>query len=200
MSNREEIRVFRDETRVFRSEQMRVSDDGQTITGLAVPYDKLSDDLGGFQERFKPGAFTQSLAAGGDVRADIEHDSRIKLGRSSKGTVSLKEDRKGVSVSIAVPATTVGRDAVEDVRNGNLDGMSIGFIAEDERFVTEGRKTIRELIRATLTAVTLTQFPAYPQTAGTVALRSLQAYQQGQNEVLRKRLDLAGLDDPGAEE
>jgi uncharacterized protein len=135
------------------------------IRGLAVPYNALSEDLGGFKEKFLPGSLTDSLR--GDVFADIEHDAKMKLARSSKGTLKLTETSKGLWAEIIPPRTTLGDDTVANVENGNLDAMSIGFAKNpDAEMVYENGQLIRIVKKASLRAVTLTAYPAYRQTAG----------------------------------
>ncbi|MCE5267225.1 MAG: HK97 family phage prohead protease [Planctomycetaceae bacterium] len=164
--------------RCFKAQELRVgtTDGKPTITGLAVPYNAPSEDLGGFREIFKPGAFAESLANRDDIFADVEHDAKRKLGRRSAGTLALTETREGLRVTITPPDTSVGRDTMEEVRAGLLDGMSISFAKPQDRYTGTGANIVREINKATLRAVTLTSYPAYTQTAGTVALRSFSEY------------------------
>ncbi len=144
------------------------------ITGLAVPYLALSEDLGGFREQFRPGAFSGSMGA--DIFADVEHDRDRKLGRTSRKTLFLKEELRGIIATITVPDTSVGRDTLEEVRNGNLDAMSIVFADPVDDWSGSGGATVRTIRKAVLRAVTLTSYPAYKQTAGSLAQRSLDRY------------------------
>ena len=165
-------------TRMYRVDSIRATDaDGDKpamISGLAVPFNAQSEDLGGFREVFKPGAFKESL--GGDIFADIEHDRTKKLARSSKGSLRFVSKRDGLHAEIDIPNTQVGNDALEDVRNGNLDGMSIAFANPQDSWKGKDQNIVREIKSAELKAVTLTSFPAYKQTAGTLAERSLTEY------------------------
>ena len=164
--------------RCFKCPELRVDDvDGKTrISGLAVPYNAPSEDLGGFREIFKPGAFKDSLAGADDIFADVDHDGTKRIGRRSAGSVEFKDGRDGLRVTITPPDTTAGRDAVEEVRSGLLDGMSICFCGAEDSYKGKGDSIIREIGKATLRAVTLTSYPAYRQTAGTVSVRSLDEY------------------------
>jgi len=196
-----------EERRCYRPhERLRVLEvEGQPgkIEGLAVPYGQLSEDMGEFRELIKPGAFAKSIAGDGELRADVEHDRRELLARRSKGTLEFREDKRGLWAAITVPDTTLGRDVLENVRNGNLDAMSVSFQWTPivEKWVTRAGQVVREISEAVLTGVALTAFPAYPQTAGSLALRSLAAWKQSQEpepeeaatdiDILRRRLDLA---------
>lgn len=165
--------------RCFQAQQLRVleaQDGGRPkIAGLAVPYNALSEDLGGFREQFKRGAFKESLD--GDIFSDVEHNEQRKLGRTGAGTMRLKESAKGLEVEIDVPDTTVGRDTLEEVRNGTLDGMSVMYTNPVGTYRGNGADIVHSVAKADLKAVTLTSFPSFPQTAGSVVQRSLDQYQ-----------------------
>ena len=179
-------------------EELRVNDvDGKPrIVGLAVPYGRLSADLGGYRERIKPGAFADSLRATEDMRADIEHDARKILGRTKRGTLGFHEDAQGVWATITVPDTPRGREAVEEVRAGNLDGMSITFLRKgvQDRFTKSEDGPVREVEKATLRSVTLTSMPAYPQTTDTLVLRSLEEWRTAEESDTEDRVDTSGGD------
>lgn len=196
--------------RCFKTESLRVieaTDGGRPkIAGLAVPFGAPSEDLGGFREIFKRGAFNDSLAED-DIFVDIEHDRTRKLGRTSKGTVSFKSSHEGLRAEVTVPDTTLGRDTLEEVRNGTLDGMSIAFTDPVEEWRGKEGDLTRHIGKATLRAVTLTSYPAYPQTAGTLTERSLADWRTKQEEEttpeydpavdpekLRKRIELEEME------
>ena len=62
-----------------------------------------------------------------------------------------------VRVDVALPNTTAGRDAAENVREGVLTGLSVEFKAEQE-----GRRGgLREIRRARLGAAGLVDSPSY---------------------------------------
>jgi HK97 family phage prohead protease len=139
------------------------------IRGLAVPYNDLSADLGGFQEMFLPGVFNESLR-GGEIFCDIEHDRKLKLGRKTKNTLSLTDTPGGLWAEIILPQTQLGGDVLEDVKNGNLDGMSIAFTDPLADFERKNGKLVRVVRKATLRAISLTGFAAYGATIGTVTV------------------------------
>ena len=193
------------------TEELRINEaDGKTrIIGLAVPYGQLSADLGGYRERCLTGAFSDSLRGDTELRADIEHDPRQILARTRKGTLGFHEDQRGVWATITMPDTPRGRETVEEVRAGNLDGMSITFRRKGvrDRFISDSGGPIREIEKAELRSVTLTSYAAYPQTNDTLILRSLEEWRTkeesggedagnepdtpgGDVDDLRRRLDL----------
>ena len=95
------------------------------IRGYAAVFNQLSERDLGFRERIMPGAF-KSLS-GNDVRALVNHDPSQIIGRTKSGTLTMREDDHGLLVEISPPNTTLGRDAVESIKRGDLDQMSFAF-------------------------------------------------------------------------
>lgn len=155
------------------------------IVGYAALFNSPSLDLGGFIERIRPGAFTDTLAAGADVRALIDHEPSLIVGRSKAGTLALTQDDVGLRIEITPPNTTVGNDLLENLRLGNLDQMSFAFATVADEWSMEGGQTIRELVRVELYDVSVVTYPAYPDTS--VAVRSL-TERNAQLETLRRKL------------
>jgi HK97 family phage prohead protease len=108
------------------------------------------------------------------------------IGRTSSGTLQLREDGKGLAYTVAVPHTGLGDDLLELARRGDLGGMSFGFTVPpggDEWNATRDQRTLRTVALAEISAVHFR--PAYPGT--TVAVRSLSV------RACRLRLALAVL-------
>lgn len=156
--------------------EVRAADDKSpgTLTGYAAVFDKWSENLGGFREIIRKGAFKNSLEEGADVRALVGHDTARIIGRASAQTLSIEEDDTGLRVEIDLPNTTEGRDLAESVRRGDIDGMSFGFNVTSDRwtFSDDGEPDERELLGIELFEVSAVTFPAYPDT--TLAKRSLE--------------------------
>lgn len=153
-------------------------DGGSTIHGVAAVFDSLSENLGGFREQIKPGAFDDTDK--NDVRGLFNHDSNFILGRTKSKTVRLKTSKRGLEYEIDLPDTQTIRDLVlAPIERGDVDQSSFGFIIgagndtwdEDE----EGRliRTIHAI--GELFDVSPVTFPAYRDT--TVGARSLKNWQ-----------------------
>ena len=147
------------------------------FSGYAAVYGARSLDLGGFVEVIEPGAFDAAIAED-DVRALINHDRNLVLGRSKAGagTLSLSSDEVGLRTEIdELPDTSYARDLVELLRRGDVDQMSFGFVTIRDRWETEEDGTeLRTLLEARLFDVSPVTFPAYPDTlAEARALRDL---------------------------
>ena len=89
------------------------------------------------------------------------HKPDALLGRTKSGTLSLREDSKGLRFELKLPDTQHGRDLIALAERGDLGGMSFGFIATDEKWT--GNK--RELRAVDLREISVVQsWPAYQQT------------------------------------
>ena len=174
--------------------ELRVAGDGDAkkLIGYAAIFDVLSEDLGGFREKIEPGAFKESIEAG-DIRALWNHDSSLVLGRTANGTLSLKEDERGLWVEILPPATQWARDAMETVRRGDVSQMSFGFLVLDDRWEKVDGEDIRTLERVELIEVSPVTFPAYQDTE--VALRSLEKWRESEGQPDPLVADAAGEPD-----
>jgi len=152
------------ERRTLQTRNLAVSEsEPNEIIGYAAVFNQWSEDLGGFREMILPGAF--STALNDDVRALINHDANLVLGRTRSGTLVLTEDEVGLRIKITLPNTQYARDLVEAMRRGDVDQMSFGFAVETDRWYEQDGQTRREIVKvARLYDVSVVTFPAYPQT------------------------------------
>jgi HK97 family phage prohead protease len=157
---------------------------GDRIVGLAIPFDVRSQDLGGFVEIVRPAAVDRALAADADIRALYAHDPAAVLGRTPK-TLTLTKDTRGLAFTLDPANTSAGRDALELVRRGDVTGASFGFRTVKDAWHQDGGQAIRELLDVDLVEISLTAFPAYPQTDVALAQRSLQAWQANLTSCVR---------------
>jgi len=183
MEKNVEIRKKVKETRIFQFEKLNVEERadgmGPKITGYAAVFDKWSEDLGGFREKIRAGAFKKAIGKS-DVRGLFNHDSNYVLGRQSNGTLTIKEDKNGLWMEIDPPDTQIIRDLVlAPIKRGDIKEQSFAFvIAEggDEWKNLHGEKP-NEPVTRTITEVdelfdvSPVTYPAYPDTS--VALRSM---------------------------
>lgn len=124
-------------TRAFPTEDLEVRAAQRTVTGIAVPWDQVADVFdtrrGPYQEAFVRGAFTRTIRERGDrVKFLANHaDRQFPLGRATV----LREDPGGLYAEFHVSKTRDGDEALELIRDGALDSLSIGFspISEDTR-------------------------------------------------------------------
>jgi len=159
------------ETRIIDECSIRSEDgDTPTITGYAAVFDSPTQIMN-FTEVVKPGAFTRAINENQDVRALVDHDKSKIIGRTKAGTLTLTEDDKGLRAEITPPNTTIGRDLVENIRNGNISQMSFGFTVKDEEITRDDKGMItRNLTDLNLFDVSAVTYPAYKDTE--IAVRS----------------------------
>ena len=77
-------------------------------------------------EQIAPGAFSSSL--GGDVRALVDHETRLVLGRTTAGTLTLREDESGLYGEIKInPNDSDAMNLYARVQRGDVSQCSFGF-------------------------------------------------------------------------
>lgn len=137
----------------------------------------MSQDLGGFREVLKHGAFDRAIRERQTVRALVNHDPNQLLGLTTAGTLRLATDSTGLIADIDPPDTTHFRDLAAHFGRNEVMGMSFAFIVRKDDWSTTSR--VRRVLDLDLIEVSvLTMPPAYSATSA--ALRSL-------NAVTRKR-------------
>jgi HK97 family phage prohead protease len=154
--------------------EVREDSTGMHLEGYAALFDSRSENLGGFTEIIKPGAFRSSLRSRNDVKLLWNHDTGAVLGSTRSGTLILTEDERGLKVSATLPNTSYGRDAKELIARGDVTGFSFGFSMPargGDEWNDNGTERILKSVR--LHEVSLTAFPAYRQTEGTATVRGL---------------------------
>jgi len=131
------------------------------LRGYAAVFDKDSQDLGGFIERIRVGAFANSLRTRPHVLALSGHDTNQVLGNTASGTLTLKEDAKGLHYTIDLPDTSAARDLAVLVARGDVRGASFGFRTVRDGWDYDSTPMRRELIEVELYEVSITALPAY---------------------------------------
>lgn len=162
--------------------------EGRTVEGLGVAYNaesrEISDWNGTYKERIAPGAFSETLSSGDDVKLFYQHDTKWPLARTRSGTLRLKSERSGLRFSADLPETTIGNDIVALMKRGDLTGeMSFGFIVEEDSWNRD--RTERLVKRAKLLELSLVVDAAYPQTNS--ALRAATDIEHAQRTILLRQ-------------
>lgn len=158
------------------------------LEGYAAVFDRASEDLGGFVEYVRPGAFKRSLASNHlDPMAFVHHMPHLVLGRRSSGTLRLSEDSRGLHFEVDLPNTTTARDLAVSVERGDIRGASFAFTTAQngDRWNVNGDLVTRDLLDVDLHEITITPTPAYPDTE--VAKRALATLSTPRRGVLLAR-------------
>jgi len=155
---------------LVRRVERREANGVTTVAGYAAVFGEVADINGYFQEVIARGAFTETLRTA-DVRAYYDHDRGRVLGRSSVGTLRLREDNKGLYVEIDLPDTSDGRDVLVLIERGDVSGMSFGFSVLRQEWDETVDPPKRTILEVELSEVSIVSNPAYDGTS--IALRSL---------------------------
>nr|DAD81605.1 MAG TPA: prohead serine protease [Myoviridae sp. cthmz15] len=169
--------------------QYREDSDAVYIEGYFAVFDSPYELWEGATEIIKPGAFDGCLSQ--DVRALINHDSTLVLGRTKAGTLELKTDSRGLWGSIKINRDdTDAMNLYARVQRGDVDQCSFGFEIERETFVDLGNGTIRWEIEKVnpLYEVSVCTFPAYEETAVSARKQQLEEIQRRQAQAWRETM------------
>ena len=168
---------------VAQQVQTRSANDDLFIEGYFSVFNSEYPLWEGASEIVKPGAFTNSVS--GDVRALINHDSSLVLGRTKAGTLTLRQDERGLWGSIRINRDDVdAMNLYARVQRGDVDQCSFGFDIKRETFVDLGGGKCRWEIEEVdpLYEVSVCTFPAYTET-------SVSARKQDLAEIERRRAE-----------
>ena len=169
--------------------ETREADGALYIEGYFSVFDSPYPLWEGAEEIVKPGAFADCL--GQDVRALINHDTTLVLGRTKAGTLELKEDTHGLWGRI-----TINRDDADAmnlyarVQRGDVDQCSFGFDIERETFVDLGDGRCRWEIEKVnpLFEVSVCTFPAYEGTSVSARRQQLETIKQREAQAWRESM------------
>ena len=144
--------------------QTREEDGDLAIEGYFAVFNSDYNIAPDMSESVAPGAFTEMLS--GDIRALVNHDTTLVLGRTKAGTLRLKEDERGLWGHVTVnPNDRAAMDLYERVKRGDVDGCSFGFdILDEETDFREDGSIHWTINKVKLYEVSCCTFPAYEDT------------------------------------
>lgn len=140
-------------------------DDGKlAIEGYFAVFDSVYQIAPDMSESIAVGAFDNTLS--GDIRALINHDTTLVLGRTKANTLKLRADNHGLWGHIDInPNDSDAMNLYNRVQRGDVDQCSFGFdiLNEETDFREDGSVhwTIKEV---RLYEVSPCTFPAYEET------------------------------------
>lgn len=141
-------------------------EDGEelTIEGYFAVFNSNYDIAPGMSESVAPGAFSETLA--GDVRALVNHDTTLVLGRTTAHTLELREDAHGLWGKIAInPKDGDAMNLYERVKRGDVNQCSFGFdILDEESTISDNGDIHWTIKKVELYEVSCCTFPAYEST------------------------------------
>ena len=144
---------------------VREEDGQRRIEGYFAVFGTFYELWCGGRETIDPGAFTDTL--GNDIRALINHDTTLVLGRNKAGTLELRVDDHGLWGSILInPDDQDAMNLYSRVQRGHVNQCSFGFEIQEEKYeeMSDG-SILWTLLRVDLHEVSVCTFPAYEETA-----------------------------------
>lgn len=174
-----EVRQMRSIASKFET---REEDNERIIEGYFAVFNSNYEIGPGMSESVAPGAFRNTLSE--DIRALVNHDTTLVLGRNTAKTLELSEDERGLWGRIRInPNDSDAVNLYERVKRGDVSQCSFGFDILDEE--TEFREdggvhwTIKEVKLYEVSCVT---FPAYEST-------NIDARSRQRDDILKRRTE-----------
>ena len=142
----------------------REEDSERRIEGYFAVFGTNYDLWPGASESVASTAFDGALQD--DIRALIDHETRLVLGRTSAGTLELRVDDHGLWGSVLInPDDQDAMNLYSRVRRGDVSQCSFGFDILDEETEYRDDGTVHWTIKAVkLYEVSVCTFPAYKET------------------------------------
>ncbi len=164
--------------------QTRVEGEELAIEGYFAVVEKTTELWPGAYEEIAAGAFAKTL--GNDIRALINHNTTLVLGRNKAGTLELREDSHGLWGRVVInPRDSDAMNAYERVKRGDVDQCSFGFniLAEETDWDYQGKGQIKwRITEIDLQEVSVCTFPAYEQTSIQARHKEVEQYKKRQLE------------------
>ena len=144
------------------------------IKGQAAIFNQETVIRGWFREQIKPGAFQRVLSEKPDTIGCFNHDWNIVLGRTTAGTLTLKETLSGLDYEIDInPDDPEAMSVYAKVARGDVSQSSFAFQVGVEEWAYPPDDSKELPLRSisefsTLYDVCPATFGAYPQTSAAV--------------------------------
>ena len=178
------------QVRSIQSELKTRADEGQDmfIEGYFAVFGQETELWPGAFEEIAAGAFDETL--GNDIRALINHDTTLVLGRNKAGTLELKTDSYGLWGRVKInPNDTDAVNVYERVKRGDVDQCSFGFniLAEETDWRDDG--TVKWTVtKIDLHEVSVCTFPAYEETGVQARKAQVERHREREFEARRTKL------------
>ena len=168
--------------------QAREDDEEMKIEGYFSVFNQNYDMGYGMSEEIDPHAFDKTL--GGDIRALIDHNTNLVLGRTKAGTLTLRVDAHGLWGSISInPKDQDARNIYERVKRGDVNQCSFGFeIVEEETEFRDNGDIHWKVKEVNLFEVSVCTFPAYETTEVSARKEDAKTIQKRKTEAWKQQL------------
>lgn len=177
------------QTRSIESKFNTRETDGKLyIEGYFAVFNSNYEIFEGATESVAPGAFDGELLD--DIRALIDHETRLVLGRTTAGTLELRVDEHGLFGRVEVnPNDQDAMNLYARVQRGDVNQCSFGFDILDEEYeVLESGEVHWTIKKVKLYEVSVVTFPAYESTAVVARKHDLEQIQTRQTEAWKNSM------------
>lgn len=154
------------------------------VEGYFSVFNEIYNVWDGATESIRQGAFTDSM--NGDVRALYNHNTDVVLGRTTNGTLELRQDDKGLWGRIKLnKKDTEAMNVYQRIARGDITGCSFGFdIEKEERTINEDGSVHFEITKVNpLFEISPCVFPAYEATRIEARGRELENIKKREHDV-----------------
>ena len=142
--------------------QTREENGERIIEGYAALYDNETN-IGPFKESISRGAFDNALNNENlDVRALINHDPSLIIGRTKSGSLELTSDDVGLKYRVKLGNQQYATDLYESIQRGDISQSSFAFTIKDQTWSEDrSSRSVDEV--AQLLDVSPVTYPAYKE-------------------------------------
>lgn len=141
----------------------------------------------GMSESIAPGAFSDTLSD--DIRALVNHDTTLVLGRTSVHTLEVTQDERGLWGKVKInPNDQDAMNLYARVQRGDVSQCSIGFDILDEETEYRGEDVHWTIRKIKLYEVSACTFPAYEETAISARMRDVEELKKRSLEAWKEKM------------
>lgn len=176
--------------RYLNIHELRTSDEDNNpvIEGYFAVFGDIYEVWDGATESIAPGAFDESIS--GDVRSLYNHNDDLVLGRTSAGTMELRQDSHGLWGRVKINTNdTEAMNAYERIKRGDITGCSFGFNIAEETTEVRDDGTVHWTITKVnpLYEISPCTFPAYEATHVSARKKNL-------DDIAKRKLELRKIE------
>ncbi len=132
---------------------------GRRLSGTVMAYGSEALIPGIGRERFASFAFAPYLASGADVAVNVMHEADLIVATRRRGDLTLTDSPADLRMVATLPAGDAYDSVLALVGDGLAEGLSVEFVAQQERRTGD----TRTILRAALPALGIVDHPAYGQ-------------------------------------
>jgi uncharacterized protein len=174
------------EFKSLKFEAAEIDPDERTFEGYAAAYGNVDSD----NDIIEMNAFAKSIKEGFPakrIKVLWQHKTDTPIGLP----VDMREDSKGLWVKSKISRTAKGDEAIELMRDGVIDRMSVGFSIPGGKSTIDGQG-IRHIYEGKLFEYSLVTWPANDQAVitGVKTLKELREFSENESLSVKARNEL----------